>query len=250
MEKQFQGKVVIVTGGASGIGRATAIAFAREGAKVIVGDINTKGGNETVNLIREAGGEATFIKVDVSKAVEVEAMVNRTIELYSRLDCAFNNAGVMDAHATATESTEENWDQTININLKGVWLCMKYEIPFIIKNGGGAIVNMSSIVGVRATPAQLAYAASKFGVIGITKSAALAYAKAGVRINAMCPGRIRTPMTEDVIKTDPPGLIQEKVPLGRLGTPEEIASAVVWLCSAAASYVTGLAMIVDGGECT
>jgi NAD(P)-dependent dehydrogenase (short-subunit alcohol dehydrogenase family) len=247
MSNEFQGKVVIVTGGGSGIGRMTAMAFARNGAKLIIGDINIRSGKETVKLIRQAGGESNFVKADVSKAAEVEAMVNTTIDVYGRLDYACNNAGIQAGRAPVTETAEVDWDRTIDTNLKGVWLCMKYEIPFIIKNGG-AIVNMSSIRGLRPTAFQLAYVASKYGIIGITKSAALAYAKAGIRINAICPGRIQTPMTEDVVRNESPGLISERVPLGRLGTPEEIANAVIWLCSPSASYITGVAILVDGGE--
>jgi NAD(P)-dependent dehydrogenase (short-subunit alcohol dehydrogenase family) len=247
MSNEFQGKVVIVTGGGSGIGRRTALAFARNGAKLIIGDINTRSGKETMKQIRQAGGESNFVKADVSKAAEVEAMVNTTIDVYGRLDYACNNAGIQAGRATVTETTEEDWDRTIDTNLKGVWLCMKYEIPFIIKNGG-AIVNMSSIRGLRPTAFQLAYVASKYGIIGITKSAALAYAKSGIRINAICPGRIRTPMTEAVVRDESPGLIAERVPLGRLGTPEEIANAVIWICSPSASYITGAAISIDGGE--
>jgi NAD(P)-dependent dehydrogenase (short-subunit alcohol dehydrogenase family) len=247
MGNQFQDKAIIVTGGGSGIGRATALAFSREGARVTVGDIDSGGGNETVKLINQIGGDATFVKVDVSKATQVEAMVNKTIEVYGRLDCAFNNAGIQTMRATVTEITEEHWDRTIDTNLKGIWLCMKCEIPFMINNGG-AVVNMSSIRGLRPTAFQAAYVASKYGIIGLTKSAALAYAKDGIRINAICPGRIVTPMTEETVRHETPDLIKQRVPLGRLGTPEEIAAAVVWLCSPAASYITGQAMLADGGE--
>ena len=177
MAGKFQGKVALVTGGSSGIGRAAALAFAREGAKVVVAaDKNVAGGKETVKMIKQAGGEATFIKADVSKAAEVEAMVNKTIELYGRLDCAYNNAGVLGSHSRFVDCTEEMWDRTINVNLKGAWLCMKYEIPAMLKGGGGAIVNASSIVGQKGSRGGVDYTASKFGVVGITKTAALEYA--------------------------------------------------------------------------
>jgi len=252
MTGRLQGKVALVTGGSSGIGRATALAFAKEGAKVVIAaDKNVKGGQETVQVIKKAGGEATFVKADVSKATEVEALVNKTVKLYSRLDCAFNNAGISGSWQFLIDCTEEGWDRTININLKGVWLCMKYEIPVMLKHGGGVIVNTASVGGLKATPRNSDYVASKFGVVGLTKSAALAYAKDGIRINVVCPGLIDTPMTQNTMdkltQEAPHKRLEQMMPLRRLGTSEEIAEAVVWLCSDAASYVTGLAMTVDGG---
>jgi NAD(P)-dependent dehydrogenase (short-subunit alcohol dehydrogenase family) len=251
MVGRFQGKVALVTGGSSGIGKATALAFAREDAKVIVADKNVKGGEETVQIIKQAGGEAAFVKTDVSKATEVEALVNKTIELYGHLDCAFNNAGIGGSEVYITDCTEEDWNHTINVNLKGVWLCLKYEIPWMIEHGGGAIVNMSSVAGLTGSLYISDYVASKWGINGLTKSAALEYAKAGIRVNAVCPGMIDTPMAKP--KKDKGGFFswderaKQEVPLGRRGTPEEVAEAVLWLCSDAASYVTGIAMPVDGG---
>lgn len=245
----MQGKVALVTGGSSGIGRATAIAFAREGAKVVVAaDKNVKGGEETIELIKKAGGEATFVKADVSKAAEVEALVNKTIKLYGRLDYAFNNAGILGARGSLTELTEEQWDHNINVNLKSVWLCMKYEIPHMVKQGGGAIVNTSSLAGLRALEGSPFYVTSKHGIIGLTKSAALEYGKAGIRVNAVCPGLILTPpILKDFGDSLAEAVRKERIPLGRLGNPEEVAEVVVWLCSDAASFVTGDAIVVDGG---
>lgn len=249
MAGQFDGKVALVTGAGSGIGRASAMAFAQEGATVVVADIVVEGGEETVKLIKDAGGEASFVKADVSQATEVEAMVNKAVETYGRLDYAHNNAGIEGAMSSTVDCTEETWDSTININLKGVWLCMKYEIPQMLKQGGGAIVNTSSIAGLVGSAGLPAYVASKHGVAGLTKTAAVEYSKEGIRVNAVCPGAIRTPMIERILEENPEmgEMMDSMHPIGRLGESEEIAKAVVWLCSDAASFVTGLPMAVDGG---
>jgi NAD(P)-dependent dehydrogenase (short-subunit alcohol dehydrogenase family) len=249
MAGTFVGKVALVTGASSGIGRASALAFAREGAKVVVADVTVEGGEETVGMIKQTGGEAIFVKTDVGKASDVEAMVNAAVSTYGRLDCAYNNAGISGKSQGIVDTTEENWDRTIAINLKGVWLCMKYEIPAILKAGGGAIVNTASDAGLTGVKRLGAYVASKHGVVGLTKTAALEYAKQGIRVNAVCPGPIETPMLmkgADRIPEFVPKMVKAQ-PNGRLGKPEEIAEAAVWLCSEAASFVTGLAMSVDGG---
>jgi NAD(P)-dependent dehydrogenase (short-subunit alcohol dehydrogenase family) len=247
MTGRLQDKVALVTGGGSGIGKACALAFAREGAKVVVSDIVAEGGNQTVQMIQKAGGEAIFVKADVSVPVEVETLVSRAIETYGQLDCAHNNAGIGGSSYT-TEWDEEDWDRVIDVNLKGVWLCMKYELFYMVKRGCGAIVNTSSIAGMVASARSAAYTASKHGVVGLTRSAAAAYAKTGIRINAVCPGPVDTPLLEDFHR-NPQKQAQylEIIPFGRLGKPEEVAEAVVWLCSDAASYVTGHTMAVDGG---
>ncbi len=249
MAGRVDGKIALVTGGGSGIGRATALVFAREGAKVVVTDVVVEGGEETVRLIKAAGGEALFVKADMAKAAEVEVMVNKAVATYGRLDCAHNNAGIEGAMGTTTDYTEQDWDRVIRINLTGVWLCMKYEISQMLKQGGGAIVNTASGAGLVGVPRMPAYVASKHGVVGLTKTAALEYAKSGIRVNAVCPGVIQTPMVERVTGRRP-GMVERMVaaePIGRMGRPEEIAEAVVWLCSDAASFVTGLPMAVDGG---
>jgi len=244
------GKVAVVTGGGSGIGRSTALAFSREGAKVVVADVTVEGGEETVSLVKKAGGEAIFVKTDVSKSAEVEALVNKTVATYGRLDCAHNNAGIGGRMVPIVEDTEENWDRVIAINLTGVWYCLKYEIPQMLKQGGGAIVNTASdagLVGVRRTAT---YCASKHGVVGLTKTAALEYAKQNIRVNTVCPGPIDTPLLRGGTDRPLPRFAEKMMsaqPGGRLGQPEEIAEAVVWLCSDAASFVTGHAMSVDGG---
>ncbi len=249
MAGRLENKVALVTGGGSGIGRASALAFAREGAKVVVDDVVVGGGEETIGMIKKAGGEAIFIKADVSKAAEVEAMVNRAVEAYGRLDCTFNNAGIEGAIATTAECSEEDWDRVIAINLKGVWLCMKYEIPQMLKQGGGVIVNTASVLGLVGMAELPAYVASKHGVAGLTKTAALEYAKSGIRVNAVCPGVIDTPMVQRGIAISPEfeAQVTTAEPVGRMGKPEEIAEAVVWLSSEAASFVTGHTMAVDGG---
>jgi NAD(P)-dependent dehydrogenase (short-subunit alcohol dehydrogenase family) len=225
------------------------VAFAREGAKVIIADLDVEGGEETVRLIVEAGGEATLVETDVSRAADVEHMVKRTIETYGRLDCACNNAGIVGGVGTVA-CTEETWDRVIAINLKGVWLCMKHEVPSLLEQGAGSIVNMSSAAGLVSAPGpgNVAYVASKHGVIGLTKAAALEYAQQGIRINAVCPGWTDTPMIQGWLD-DPERreYVVASEPIGRVCTPEEIAEAVVWLCSDAASFVTGHAMAVDGG---
>lgn len=249
MNQDFRERVALVTGAASGIGRASALAFARSGAKVVVADLSDSGGNETVATIASEGGEAIFVRTDVSQRSEVIALIETAVARWGRLDFAHNNAGTEGVIASTHDCTEENWDTIIDTNLKGVWLCLKYEIPQMLKQGFGAIVNTSSVAGLVGLKGCPAYAASKHGVIGLTKTAALEYAKTGVRINAVCPGLIRTPMIERQIKDDPQ--IEARMvsfqPFGRMGTPEEVAAAVVWLCSDAASFVSGAALQVDGG---
>lgn len=247
MDKTFENKVAIVTGGAFGIGKATAIAFARRGAKVAVVDWIED--SETVELIQKDGGEAIFIKCDVSKTADVAEMVNQTVKKFGRLDYAVNNAGIEGINAPVHECTEENWDKTININLKGVWLCMKNQIPVMLKQGKGAIVNIASIAGLVGFPGLPAYVASKHAVVGLTKTAALENAKSGIRINAVCPGVIKTPMVDRVTGKDKvvEKAYEDMEPVGRMGQPEEVAEAIVWLCSDAASFITGDAIAVDGG---
>lgn len=250
MAGKLQGKVALVTGGSSGIGRAAALAFARKGAKVVVtADKNVAGGEETVNMIKQASGEAAFVKADVSKAAEVEAMVNKTIELYSHLDYAYNNAGVSGFQGELTDCPEEIWDQTMDVNLKSVWLCMKYEIPVMLNNGGGAIVNAASEIGLKGSRGSTDYCVSKWGVIGLTKTAAIHYAKQGIRINAVCPAMTDTSMLDAIADKlyGPAGIVQHAIPMGRVGTPEEVAAAVVWLCLDEASFIHGIAMPIDGG---
>lgn len=249
MASLVAGKVALVTGGGSGIGRASALTFAREGAKVVVADVAVEGGEETVRLIQQRGGEAIFVKADVARAAEVETLVARAVQTYGRLDCAHNNAGIEGAAATIVDYAEDAWERVIAINLKGVWLCMKYEIPHMLKQGGGAIVNTASTAGLVGYRGGSAYVASKHGVVGLTKTAALEYAKAGVRVNAVCPGAIDTPMMGRLTGHRPQRAerMAAAEPVGRMGQPEEIAEAVVWLCSEAASFVTGHAMAVDGG---
>jgi len=242
-------KVALVTGASSGIGRATAILFAKYGAKVVVADISVKGGEETVNHIQDAGGEAVFINADVSQASDVENLINKTVETYGRLDFAHNNAGIEGMMASTVDCTEENWDRTISINLKSIWLCMKYEIPAMLRHGGGAIVNTSSIAGLVGFQGLAAYSASKFGIIGLTKTTALEYAKANIRVNAICPGVINTSMVDRLLEVQPAMTedLTAVTPVRRMGKPEEIAAMVVTLCSSDASFVTGHAMVVDGG---
>jgi NAD(P)-dependent dehydrogenase (short-subunit alcohol dehydrogenase family) len=251
MPGQLTGKVALVTGGASGIGRATALTFAREGAKLVIADKHEEGGQQTVHMIRENGGDATLVQVDVSRATEVEAMISTTVETYGRLDCAHNNAGIGSRpRVRLHELSEEGWDQVMSINLKGVWLCMKYEILQMLQQGQGAIVNTASIMGLVGSWSRSgAYNASKHGVVGLTKTAALEYATAGIRVNAVCPGYIRTPLIAEALASNPEmeAEIVARHPVGRMGYPEEIAEAVIWLCSAAASFVTGHTMTVDGG---
>lgn len=247
MEKIFAEKVVIVTGGSFGIGKASAIAFAERGAKVVVADcIEDK---ETIDTITKLGGEAIFVKCDVSKSADVKILVDKTIEKFGRLDYALNNAGIEGIVGNTIDCTEENWDKTVNVNLKGIWLCMKYEIPEMIKFGKGAIVNISSVAGIVGFQTLPAYVASKHGIVGLTKTTALEFAKQNIRINAVCPGTIKTPMLERFTgnKKEIEQQYANMEPIGRIGMPEEVAEAVVWLCSDASSFVTGHAMLVDGG---
>ena len=249
MSGKLDGKVAIVTGGASGIGRATAFAFAREGSAVVVSDVTEKDGEQTAVDIRQSGGQAMFIRADVSCMADVEALVSSAVDRYGRLDCACNNAGIEGAVAPTAECTEENWNRVIEINLKGSWLCMKCEIPQMFRQGGGAIVNMASVAGLVGFRELPAYCASKGGVVQLTKTAALEYATDGIRINCICPGGIHTPMLDRIEAVGPQ--MKEALlamhPIGRIGTPEEVAEAVVWLCSDAASFITGHALVIDGG---
>ncbi len=249
MTEQFHSKVALVTGAGSGIGRASAQAFANAGASVVVADVVVAGGEETVQFIKKAGGEATFVQVDVSKASEVEALIRHAVEIYGRLDYAHNNAGIEGAAAGTIDHPEDVWDRVIAINLKGVWLCMKYEIPQMLKQGGGAIVNTASVAGLIGSAGTIAYTASKHGVVGLTRATALEFAKQGIRVNAVCPGVIRTAMVERVMAADPniEAQLIALEPVGRLAAPEEVAQAVIWLCSDASSFITGVPMPIDGG---
>ena len=254
MPGQLDGKVALVTGGASGIGRATALTFAREGAKLIIADMQEDGGRQTVHMITEQGGEAIFIQTDITQATAVKALISTAVEIYGRLDCAHNNAGISGTgiagtrRALTADYPDERWHQVIAINLTGVWLCMKYELAQMLHQGGGAIVNTASDAGLVGLPGNAAYVASKHGVVGLTKTAALEYAQQGIRVNCVCPGYIATPMTAPGMQ-DPERMarIIASEPVGRMGQPEEVAEAVVWLCSDAASFVTGHTMTVDGG---
>jgi NAD(P)-dependent dehydrogenase (short-subunit alcohol dehydrogenase family) len=250
MNPLFQGKVAIVTGGSQGIGAAIAHAFAKEKAAVAVSDILAEEGEKVAAGIEKDGGEAIFVKADVSKSGQVQALVEKTVKEFGRLDYAANNAGVLHPWLPATEIGEEDFDKTIAVNLKGVWLCMKYEIPAMLEAGGGAIVNVASIAGVVGYAGLAAYCASKGGVIQMTKAAALDFAPKGIRINVVCPGAIWTPMAATAfgksMNDEPPPA--EGNPLGRIGEPREIADAVVFLCSEKASFITGFPMIVDGGD--
>ncbi len=247
--KSHAGKVAYVSGGASGIGRATAIAFAREGASVVIADVQEKGAQETARMIEELGGRALALKCDVSRVEDVKNALDKTIETFGRLDSAFNNAGIEEKMGTTADLGMEDWDRIIAVNLRGVFLAMKYQIPLMLKQGGGAIVNTSSVAGIIGFQGIPAYTASKHGIVGLTKTAALDYATKNIRINAVCPGVIETPMVERFIGGTPEGRKQMIAlePVGRMGKPEEVAAAVVWLCSDAASFVTGHAMPVDGG---
>jgi NAD(P)-dependent dehydrogenase (short-subunit alcohol dehydrogenase family) len=249
MTTELEGKVGLVTGGTSGIGRDAAVLFAKAGAKVVVAGRREVEGKETIDLIRAVGGEGLFVKTDVSQAAEVQALVQKTVEKFGRLDVAFNNAGIEGSWISIAEQSEEDWDRTININLKGVWLCLKHEIQQMLKQGsGGAIVNMASIAGLIGSAGAATYCASKHGVMALTKSAALETARSGIRINVVCPAVIETPMGERIwgapeMKKFALGLH----PIGRFGTPMEIAEAVVWMCSDRASFMTGQSLVLDGG---
>ena len=243
-------KVAFVTGAASGIGRITAVAFAQRGASVGVADIDQQRNHETASMITEVGGQAIAVRCDVTRGEDVQAALDQTVEAFGRLDYAFNNAGAEQEPKPTAEITEEEWDRIITINLRSVFLCLKYEIPLLLQHGGGAIVNTSSGAGVKVFGRGAAYAAAKHGVIGLTKDAALDYAGANIRINAICPGIINTEMMDRFTGGTDEGrdrvIAQE--PIGRMGRPEEIAAAVVWLCSDAASFVTGHALVADGGQ--
>ena len=250
MAGRLENKIALVTGASTGIGRATAVLFAEEGAHVVIGDVNDPGGEETLAMIRETGQDGVFVHTDVSRVSDVQRLINKTIESFGRLDCAFNNAGILGARANTAEYDEDNWDKIMDINLKGIFLCMKYEIPQMLTGGSGSIVNTSSLFGLIGTEGCSAYVASKHGVAGLTKTAALEYAQQGIRVNAVCPGTTRTPMYDSVVDGDP-NVEAEFValePTGRLADPQEIAEAVLWLSCDAASFVTGHTLSVDGGR--
>jgi len=245
---EFTGKVALVTGAASGIGRSTAELYAREGAKVVVSDVDEQGGRETVRLIKAAGGDALFVRADVSDPAQVEALVGKALETYGRLDFACNNAGIGGESNPTADQSIEGWQRVININLSGVFYCMKYEIPAMLRSGGGAIVNMASILGQVAFAGAPAYVAAKHGVVGLTRNAAVEYAPQGVRVNAIGPAFISTPMIS-ALEQDKAAynMLVSLHPIGRLGRPEEIAELVIWLSSDKASFVTGSYYAVDGG---
>jgi NAD(P)-dependent dehydrogenase (short-subunit alcohol dehydrogenase family) len=245
----LSGKVALVTGGGSGIGRASARAFARAGARVVVADVDAAAGEETARVIAADGSEGRFVRADVAREEDVAALVAAAVAAYGRLDCAHNNAGIEGQMALLAEYAEAEWARVLAVNLTGVWLCLKHEIARMARQGGGAIVNTASIAGLTGFARAPAYCASKHGVIGLTRSAAHGYAKAGIRVNAICPGWIETAMVDRIAASNPDlnTYLLGRTPVGRLGTPEEIAEAVVWLCSDAASFVTGAAIVADGG---
>lgn len=249
MSMTFSGQVALVTGGGAGIGRATALAFAGEGLKVVVADRDVAGGEATVALIREAGGQALFLACDVTREREVQALHEQVIKAYDRLDYAFNNAGIEIEKGRLAEGSEAEFDAIMGVNVKGVWLCMKYQLPLMLAAGGGAIVNTASVAGLGAAPKMSIYSASKHAVIGLTKSAAIEYAKKGIRVNAVCPAVIDTDMFRRAYEADPrkAEFAAAMHPVGRIGKVEEIASAVLYLCSDGAAFTTGHSLAVDGG---
>jgi NAD(P)-dependent dehydrogenase (short-subunit alcohol dehydrogenase family) len=240
---------VIITGGSSGIGRAAAIAFAREGAAVVIGDLDKPSGENTVSAIKDTGGNATFMRVDVSAAAEVQALIAKAVEEYGGLDYAFNNAGLVGSHEGIVDTPLEDWNRVVATNLTGVWLCMKYEIPEMLKRGGGAIVNNGSVTGLVGAVGFAGNVATKHGVLGLTKSAALQYATQGIRVNAVAPGMIRTPLSDQMMELHPDARTATlaAIPQSRFGEPEEIAEAVFFLCSDRALHITGHVLTVDGG---
>ncbi|OYD96585.1 short chain dehydrogenase [Nostoc sp. 'Peltigera membranacea cyanobiont' 210A] len=247
MTGQLDGKVALVTGASSGIGRASAIAFASAGAKVVLASRRLAESEETVRLIKETGGEAIFVKTDVSNAAEVEALVNTTVKIYGRLDCACNNAGIGGNPGLITDDmSEEDWDRLVKVNLKGTWLCLKYEIRAMLKQNSGAIVNVASAAGVVGIAGIANYSATKGGVIALTRALAMDYAKEGIRINVVSPGVIETDILS-ALSRDALAQLKAMHPIGRIGKPEEVAETVVWLCSEATSFITGHNMIIDGG---
>ena len=245
----FTDKVVLITGAGNGIGRATAIAFGQQGASVVVADMSRSAGEETTALITQAGGIATFILCDVTKDQDVQSMVDGTIETYGKLDIAFNNAGIEIEHSKLADGDEATYDKVMDVNVKGVWRCMKYQIPALLKQSTSAIVNTASIAGLGAAPKMSIYSASKHAVIGLTKSAAVEYGRKGLRVNAICPAAIDTEMVRRAIENDPQKeqFINNLHPVGRIGQPEEVAAAVLYLCSDLAAFTTGVALPIDGG---
>lgn len=248
-EKTFEGKVAMVTGAAGGIGRATALAFGRAGACVVVADMSVDGGHATAAMIVEAGGKALFVQTNVTRASEVEALIDKTVSYYGKLDCAFNNAGIEEEHLNLADTDEALFDRIINVNVKGAWLCMKYQLRQMVKQGNGAIVNTASVAGLVGAPTQAIYAASKHAVVGMTKTAAAEYGRSGIRVNSVCPGVINTPMLARALERDPSRqkTLRNLHPIGRFGEASEIADAALWLCSDQASFVTGHQLTVDGG---